>query len=129
LGVDRELIFEYFIQFGLFGSTRQIDKVLLILPKLLHKDAEFIESIKVDRKFTDVILPSKFPVNFDRFNKFGIFMQQLWQNGQTFVDLSRGTKKPKLDEIFKNEFSIVYRKISKRKPQTKFDIIQMSGPL
>jgi hypothetical protein len=43
--------------------------------------------------------------------KFGIFIQQLWQNEQNFVDFSRGTKKPKLDEIFKNEFSIVYRKI------------------
>jgi hypothetical protein len=38
-------------------------------------------------------------------------MQQLWQNEQNFVDFSRGTKKPKLDEIFKNE------------------LIQMSGPL
>jgi P2-related tail formation protein len=26
--------------------------LLLILPKLLHKNAEFFESIKVDRKFT-----------------------------------------------------------------------------
>jgi hypothetical protein len=38
-------------------------------------------------------------------------MQQLWQNLQNFVNLSRGSKKPKLDEIFKNEFSIVYRRI------------------
>jgi hypothetical protein len=53
----KELIFKYFIQFGVFGSTRKIDKVLLILPKLLHKNAEFFESIKVDRKFT-VILSS-----------------------------------------------------------------------
>jgi hypothetical protein len=35
-------------------------------------------------------------------------MQQLWQNEQKFVDFTRGTKKPKLDEIFKNEFSILY---------------------
>jgi hypothetical protein len=54
-------------------------------------------------------------------------MQQLWQNEQNFVNnLSYGTKKPKLDEIFKNEFCIVYRKIQ---APTKFDIIQMSGPL
>jgi hypothetical protein len=38
-------------------------------------------------------------------------MQQLWQNEQDFENLSRGTKKPKLDEIFKNGFNIVYRKI------------------
>jgi hypothetical protein len=44
-------------------------------------------------------------------DKFGIFMQQLWQNKQNFVNLSRGTKKSKLDEIFNNEISIVYRKI------------------
>jgi hypothetical protein len=35
--VYRELIFIYFIQFGHFGSTRKIDKALLILPKLLQK--------------------------------------------------------------------------------------------
>jgi hypothetical protein len=38
-------------------------------------------------------------------------MQQLWQNEQDFINLSRGTKKPKLDEKSKNEFSIVHRKI------------------
>jgi hypothetical protein len=38
-------------------------------------------------------------------------MQQLWQNEQDFVNLSRGTKKPKLDEIFKNGFYIGYIKI------------------
>jgi hypothetical protein len=39
-------------------------------------------------------------------------MQQLWQNEQNFVNLSHGTKKPKLDEIFKIEFFIylfIYR--------------------
>jgi hypothetical protein len=54
--------FDYFIQFGLFGSTRKMDKVLLILPKLLHKNAEFFESIKANRKFT-VILSSALSVS------------------------------------------------------------------
>jgi hypothetical protein len=52
-------------------------------------------------------------------------MQQHWQNKQKFVNFSRGTKKPKLDEIFKNEFSIVYRKIQ----NAGSNKIQMSGPL
>jgi phosphoribosylanthranilate isomerase len=53
-------------------------------------------------------------------------MQQLWQNEQNFFDFSLGTKKPKLVEIFKNEFCT---EIYKTQAQTKIDIIQMSGPL
>jgi hypothetical protein len=56
----RELIFEYFIQFGLFGSTRKIDKVLLILPKLMQKNAEFFESIKAGRKFIVILSSAQF---------------------------------------------------------------------
>jgi hypothetical protein len=42
-------------------------------------------------------------------------MQQLWKNEQDFVNLSRGTTKPKLDEIFKNGFYISVKKNTKRR--------------